>query len=90
MNLTEPEGILVTPNPAFVLKTRDKASGRKIFINLCGSEHVEAPHSKSLLDSEGQQAIRIPISVGERVEETDKSGEPCDCFDLIISSKSVE
>lgn len=89
MNLGEPEGIQITPSPAFVIKTRDKASGRKIFINLCSSDLVEAPHAKSLPDSEGQQAVRIPISVGERYEETDKSGEPCDCFDLIISSKSV-
>ena len=89
MSLNEPEAALISPAPAFVMKTRDKCSGRKIFINVCASDLVEAPHAKSLADAHGQQAIRIPISVGERCEETDKSGDPCDCYDLVISTKSV-
>ena len=85
----QPESLLVTPSPGFVVKTRGTRNGEKFFLNILGSEHVEAPHMKSLLEADGQKGIRIPISVGERVEERDKSGEPCECVDLVISSKSI-
>lgn len=39
---------LVVPEAAFVLKTRDKASGQKIFINVCTSDKVR--HTAGLFE----------------------------------------
>ena len=36
----EEGGLIVRPQPLFVLKTRDLKSGWKLFVNLCTSEYV--------------------------------------------------
>ena len=59
-------------------------------MNICASHLVEAPHLKSVLQANGEQGIRIPVSVGERTEESDKSGEPCEAYDVIVADSVLK
>ena len=38
-----PRSAELVPEPAFVVKTRDEATARKVFVNVCGSPRVAAP-----------------------------------------------
>jgi hypothetical protein len=51
------QGVIVTPEPGFVIKTKHShpADTRKVFINVCSSEHVGKPSQKTKLDEEGKE-----------------------------------
>jgi hypothetical protein len=83
-------GIHVRPDAGFVVKTRDVASGMKVFMNIVSNEHVEKPHMKSFADIEGEQGCRVPLSIGTPVEDFDKKGEPCVTYDLVANPEVVE
>lgn len=83
-------GITVRPDPGFVVKTRDAASGMKVFINVVSSEHVEKPHMKSFTELDGEEGCRVPLSVGTPVEDFDKKQEPCVTYDLVANPEVVE
>jgi len=72
------------------VKTRDAASGMKVFLNIVANEHVEAPHMKSFEELEGEEGCRVPLSVGTPVEDFDKKGEPCVTYDLVANPAVVE
>lgn len=82
-------GITVQPDPGFVVKTRDTQSGQKVFLNIVSNEHVEAPHVQSLADLEGEEGVRVPLSVGTPVEDFDKKNEPCVTYDLVANPETV-
>jgi len=83
-------GITTRPQPGFVIKTRDNQVGTKIFINVVGSEHVEAPHMKSMPEMEGEEGCRVPLSIGTPVEDFDKKGEPCVTYDVVTNPEVLE
>merc|ERR1719408_409512 len=82
-------GITVRPDPGFVVKTRDVQSGMKVFINITSNEHIEAPHVQSIADMEGEEGVRVPLSVGSPVEDFDKKNEPCVTYDLVANPETV-
>lgn len=83
-------GIHVRPDPGFVVKTRDTASGMKVFLNIVSNEHVEKPHMKSFADIDGEQGCRVPLSIGTPIEDFDKKGEPCVSYDLVANPDVVD
>eukprot|EP00929_Paragymnodinium_shiwhaense_P000855 TRINITY_DN10105_c0_g1_i1.p1 TRINITY_DN10105_c0_g1~~TRINITY_DN10105_c0_g1_i1.p1 ORF type:complete len:428 (-),score=101.60 TRINITY_DN10105_c0_g1_i1:418-1701(-) len=83
-------GITVRPDPGFVIKTRDVASGMKIFLNIVSNEHIESPHMKSFEEIEGEQGCRVPLSIGTPVEDFDKKNEPCVTYDLVANPEIVK
>ncbi len=90
----------IEPEPAFVIKTVDKKSGTKVFLNVCGSDKVPAPGDwsngqmpadvqKALEDRDGDgsaEALRFPLSAGQAKKEEDKKGEPCVAIDCILNA----
>ena len=88
----------VVPEPGWVVKTLDVVSGRKVFINVCGSALVDAPgeewRPENLPDLEageegGQdpdaKQVRFPLSLGDARVERDKRGEPCTVYDIVFN-----
>jgi len=82
-------GMLVRPDPGFVVKTHDVQSGMKVFINITANEHIEAPHVQSLADMEGEEGVRVPLSIGTPMEDFDKKNEPCVTYDLVANPETV-
>mmetsp|Transcript_28579 Transcript_28579/g.66215 ORF Transcript_28579/g.66215 Transcript_28579/m.66215 type:complete len:435 (+) Transcript_28579:128-1432(+) len=82
-------GVTVQPEPGFVVKTKDANNGTKVFLNVTSNEHIESPHLKTLTEMEGQEGVRVPVSVGTPVEDFDKKGEPCVTYDLIVNPEVV-
>ncbi|PHJ23412.1 pre-rna processing pih1 nop17 protein [Cystoisospora suis] len=88
------EGVVIQPQAHSVLKGRQE-SGEKVFVNLCTHPKVEAWHYKQLLEDEApagedNQGVRIPLSVGERVECCDKEGKPCTAFDVVFNPGTLQ
>jgi len=74
-------GVLVKPDPAYVLKANH--TGRKLFVNIGSSEFLK--------DRETQKdnSIRIPLSIGPLDKDHDKDGRECDVVDIIVSRATV-
>mmetsp|Transcript_87045 Transcript_87045/g.246769 ORF Transcript_87045/g.246769 Transcript_87045/m.246769 type:complete len:429 (-) Transcript_87045:99-1385(-) len=83
-------GVTVRPDPGFVVKTKDMASGMKIFINIVSNENVEKPHMKSFTEMDGEEGCRVPLSVGTAVEDFDKKSEPCVTYDIVANPDIVQ
>ena len=94
------EAVEVVPEPGWVVKTLDVVSGRKVFINVCGSALVDAPgeewRPEDLPDPEGGEGggeggdpdakqVRFPLSLGDARVERDKKGEPCTVYDIVFN-----
>ncbi|PFH38442.1 hypothetical protein BESB_007840 [Besnoitia besnoiti] len=89
-------GRVIFPEPHSVLKGRQE-SGEKLFVNICVHSQIEPWHYKYLLSEDVEheadqdaQGVRIPLSVGERTECTDKEGQFCVSFDLIFNPGTVQ
>jgi len=82
-------GMLVKPDPGFVVKTRDNNSGMKVFLNITSNENIEAPHMQSLVEMNNEEGVRVPLSVGTPVEDFDKKNEPCVTYDLVANPETV-
>jgi len=80
----------VRPRGAFVFKTTDRA-GSKIFINVCSSPQVPKPPeiTPEMLQEEAPR-VRIPLSMGEPREDSDKTGKPCTVYDAIMHPDPVD
>ncbi|CAG9462092.1 unnamed protein product [Pedinophyceae sp. YPF-701] len=100
-----PQGdfVEVVPDPAFVVKTVDE-TGRKVFVNMCGSEHVPAAGDwsggqvplevqealeKQEMTEQDAQVLRFPISMGEVRNDLDNKGQPCSVIDCIFNAKVI-
>lgn len=82
-------GMTVRPDPGFVVKTRDLRAGTKVFINIVSNENIEAPHTTSMADMDGEEGVRVPLSVGTPVEDFDKKNDPCVTYDLVANPETV-
>ena len=87
----------VTPTPGFVAKTRSATrQGAKVFVNVCSSDHVDAPapvenaQGSAQTSDEGEYQMRIPLSLGPPREDLDKNGEVCTVYDVVFHPDAVE
>lgn len=94
-----PHAVTITPRPGVCVKTRLSGSGEagaKVFVNLCTSDAVPPPDDVTdqelieVLESEDPSKFRIPLSIGEAHEETDKSGKPCTAYDVVVNPTFLE
>jgi len=96
------EGEEITPEPAFVVKTRDD-NGRKVFINVLGSPAIGAPggweggrvpdHVEEALrrqEAAPDESLRFPLSLSEPQNDLDRKGEPCTVFDCAFNADVVQ
>ncbi|BDA47531.1 probable PIH1 domain-containing protein 1 at N-terminal half [Coccomyxa sp. Obi] len=96
---TQQQGVTVTPEPGFVIKTVDE-KGRKVFINVCGSSSVLAPGGwkngqmseevrtaleRAELEDPGD-ILRFPLSMGDLRMDRDHSGEACHVLDIVFNN----
>eukprot|EP01040_Poterioochromonas_malhamensis_P007437 gene7437-8020_t len=88
----EVKSLQITPNPAFSYKSRRIRDQKKVFINITSHEHLDKPGIKKKLDKDGNEieGINVPISVGMPREDTDKKGETCLVYDLIVNPVVIE
>ena len=80
----------VRPTKGFAMKTSDRAGG-KVFINLCSSPQIpQPPKITAEMLAESECRVRIPLSMGEPREDTDKEGKECTVYDAIMHTDVVE
>ena len=83
-------GILVEPDKEFVIKTKIKQSGQKLFINVTSHPLVDEPEQTEIAsqtENDGaNEGIRLPMSVGEILDTTDKKNRPARVIDIIVNS----
>ncbi|KAJ1635308.1 pre-RNA processing PIH1/Nop17-domain-containing protein [Pavlovales sp. CCMP2436] len=94
------ESLTIVPTPGFVAKTRSLTNkGRKVFVNLCTSEHIDpcsamGPEDASPEGAPPQSAdetrIRIPLSLGQPREDLDKSSEACTVYDVVFHPETLD
>jgi hypothetical protein len=100
------EGEDIVPEAFFVVKTADVPTGRKVFINMCGSDKVAAPGAwkggrmpdevSSALDnldnlSEADaETLRFPLSCSDARRDVDKKGEACTTVDCIFNLDAMK
>ena len=82
-------GITITPEPYCCVKVQDE-TGQKIFLNLCGSEHVDPPKEQHILEMNNQEGIRIPLSLSEKYEDFDVHGTACEVYDIIMNPTTLQ
>jgi len=81
----------VKPEPGFCIKTRD-GKGRKVFINICKSRELPPPKDISkneliaILESEDPSDYRVPMSLGDPHEVSDKGGQKSTAFDIVVNT----
>ena len=85
-----PEGVLIQPEPCYVIKTRLDAD--KLFINVTSSNTIAEPSTKKRLDAEGKEVegLNVPVSVGSIRSCTDKAGKPALAIDVIVCPKILK
>ena len=93
----DPEGgTVIEPRKGFVIKTKDMKTGGKMFVNMVMHEHVDPFESKPIPKEQqeehgaAEKGLRIPLSLGDIREETDKKGDPAQVVDIIWSPLTVE
>ena len=75
-------GTVIQPTKGFVVKTKDVNSGGKMFINMTSHEHVDPFEQQSTTQDQqdehgaAEKGLRIPLSLGDIREESDKKGDP--------------
>jgi len=84
----------ITPEPAFVVKTRALESNDKVFINFCKSARIKAlsrePQAPTPEDPDPPERIRIPLSLGTAEHELDKNGETCTVYDVVMNPEVID
>jgi len=93
--IDEEGGAVIQPNAGFVVKTKDMKSGAKVFINVTHHSIVEGIEDKAVTPEEqaatgASVGVRIPLSLGNVREETDKSGNPVQAYDFIFNTETVK
>lgn len=89
LNLNQDEGKLVTPEPVCLFKTFDE-NNEKIFINIASDNVVSAPKEENILEMNNQYGIRVPMSLSEKAEDFDNSGNICGVYDVIFNPKVTD
>ncbi len=84
----------ITPDPAFVVKTRALESNDKVFINFCKSARIKSlsrePQAPTPEDPDPPERIRIPLSLGAADQELDKNGETCTVYDIVMNPEVID
>ncbi len=84
----------ITPEPAFVVKTRALESNDKVFINFCKSPRIKTlsrePQAPTPEDPDPPERIRIPLSLGSAEQELDKNGETCTVYDVVMNPEVID
>ncbi|CAM9230130.1 unnamed protein product [Scytosiphon promiscuus] len=85
-------GVVISPKPGFVIKTKLLETGMKVFVNVCQHERIGESGMMKKLDKEGQEVegLNIPMSVGPPLVDKDNKGEECIVYDVIINPKAIE
>ncbi|CAM9119874.1 unnamed protein product [Ectocarpus sp. 6 AP-2014] len=85
-------GIVISPRPGFVIKTKLVDKGMKVFVNVCQHERIGESSMVKKLDKEGQEVegLNIPMSVGPPSVDKDNAGLECIVYDVIINPKTIE
>ena len=89
-------GMTIQPKKGFVVKTKDTRTKGKFFINMTQHEHVDPFEQKAVTEDQqkehgaAQQGLRIPLSLGEIREDSDKKGDPAQVIDVIWAPVTVE
>ncbi|KAH8949571.1 hypothetical protein BDL97_10G039000, partial [Sphagnum fallax] len=78
---------LLIPYSDFCIKTRNKNTGHKVFINLCHSEKVAKPIAIQDPFRGGTQ-WEIPYSLGPAQDDKDKIGKECEVHDFIVGTET--
>ena len=75
----------LNPKPGYVMKTKDVATGRKVFVNICSDEKIGAPVSEASREAgTAGLAWSIPYSQSQPREDVDRGGERCGVYDVIF------
>ncbi|GBG79087.1 hypothetical protein CBR_g28803 [Chara braunii] len=83
------EGVeLIVPQAGFSIKTRNKETGQKVFINVCESEKVEKAKAEPRQDGSGTE-WSIPYSLGHPTTEKDKGGKECEVHDFVVNPETL-
>lgn len=72
-HLDKEGGIVIEPEPRFVLKTFEAATKEKFFINILTHPLIDVPEEKQLVDYQNQPGLRVPMSLGKLKEDNDHS-----------------
>ncbi|CAM9469615.1 unnamed protein product [Ectocarpus fasciculatus] len=85
-------GIVISPRPGFVIKTKLVDKGMKVFVNVCQHERIGESGMVKKLDKEGKEVegLNIPMSVGPPSVDKDNAGLECIVYDVIINPKTIE
>lgn len=75
-------GIMVTPDPGYVLK--GMVGSQKIFLNICSSPHVPGPAY-----DDHPNSVRIPMSIGPLTVDVDGKKQICSVIDVIVGMESL-
>ncbi|KAG5191624.1 pre-RNA processing PIH1/Nop17-domain-containing protein [Tribonema minus] len=86
-------GVKMTPDPGFVVKTKELDTGCKVFLNVCSSDLIGVPGPCKRLDEdtgEEVEVINMPVSVGPPREYADKAGGAATVYDVVVNPKVLE
>lgn len=92
----EEGGAVIQPKAGFVVKTKDLKSGTKVFVNMTHHEIVEGFQEKRITPEEAakldasETGVRIPLSLGDVREDSDKNGNPVQVYDFIFNTETVK
>jgi hypothetical protein len=93
--IDEEGGAVIQPLEGFVVKSKDTASGEKVFVNMTHHSIVEGITEQAVTPEDaakygtGERGVRIPLSLGPVREDRDKKGDPVRVFDFIWATDTV-
>ncbi|KAF5296658.1 hypothetical protein FQR65_LT10198 [Abscondita terminalis] len=82
---------LIKPIPGFCIKTKEVGTDVKVFVNICQTDAIPPPEDLSeeelerLCRTDGPCNFRIPLSIGEIRNESDKKGMDAKAIDVAIN-----
>lgn len=90
---SDPQTRNIVPQAGFVLKTKT-STGEKVFINVCQNEQI--PNARLItdeqlvemlenLDTYSGEPFRVPMSIGEPHDVSDKRGLTAAAYDVVIN-----
>ncbi|KAJ3207672.1 Protein kintoun [Clydaea vesicula] len=77
----------IKPNSNYVVKTVDKKTSIKHFINICEANNIKEATS---VKSSGGHNWSIPYSLSKGRDDVDKSGKKCMVFDVIFHTSTLK
>ncbi len=83
---------LIIPTEQYVIKTKDKNSGTKVFINMCSSDKLEKLSMESTKGPDGKagKSVQIPLSLSQKKTGQDKSGKAAWVWDFVVHPHTLD